>query len=84
MRIKIGIGDVAAILTQMRGDAICTGFGSHQRGAQGVGMQATARIADGGDVIDVDAEAQVVAHAARLPGLIAGIAASSGGSASGL
>ena len=46
-------------------------------------MIAAARVPDGRDVIDVDAEAQLPGHAAaRLPGFTAGIAASSGGTAS--
>jgi hypothetical protein len=46
-------------------------------------MIASARVPDGRDVIDVNAETELAGHAAaRLPGLIAGIAASSGGSAS--
>jgi hypothetical protein len=46
-------------------------------------MVAAARVPDGRDVIDVDAEAKPVAQAAaRLPGFTAGIAASSGGTAS--
>jgi hypothetical protein len=46
-------------------------------------MVAAARVPDGRDVIDVDAEAEARRHAAaRLPGLTAGIAASSAGTAS--
>jgi hypothetical protein len=48
-------------------------------------MVAAARVPDGRDVIDVDAEAQTLALAqaeALLPGLIAGMAARSGGTAS--
>ena len=89
-RIEIGIGDVAPVLAQMGGDAIGPGLGSQQRGAHRIGVQPAARVADGGDMIDVDAKPQFMAaqrvewrvHAARLPGLIAGMAASSGGSAS--
>jgi hypothetical protein len=47
-------------------------------------MIAAARVPNGRDVVDVDAEAKSLAQAAaRLPGLTAGIAASSGGTASG-
>ena len=53
------------------------------RRADRIGMIAAARVPDGRDMVDIDAEAEGAGHAAaRLPGLIAGIAASSGGSAS--
>ena len=55
----VGIGDVAPILAQMRGDAVGAGLDGQMRGAQGIGVPAAARVADGGDVIDVDAEAEV-------------------------
>jgi hypothetical protein len=46
-------------------------------------MISAARVPNGRDVIDVDAQAKTSGHAAaRLPGLMAGIAASSGGTAS--
>jgi hypothetical protein len=46
-------------------------------------MRAAARVPDSRDMIDVDAEAQALGQAAaRLPGLTAGIEASSGGSES--
>jgi hypothetical protein len=67
----------------MRGDSIRAGFSRDVRSANRVGMIAAARIPDRRDVIDVDAEAESAGHAAeRLPGLIAGMAASSGGTAS--
>ena len=67
-----------------------------ERRAHRIGKRAAARVAHGGDVIDVDAETQrghrmilssfgairAPRASARLPGLTAGIAASSGGSAS--
>ena len=61
----VGIGDVAAVLAQVRGDAVGAGLDREVRGAQRIGMAAAARVADGGDVVDVDAEAQV-AHVASL------------------
>ena len=84
------VGDVAAVLAQVRGDAVGARFGREQRGADRIGIAGAARVADGGDVIDVDARRSTFvsrvepAHAAGRgsPGLIAGIAASSGGSAS--
>ena len=57
---------------------VCDDF----RRAHGIGMVPSARIADGGDVVDIDPETQPVAQAARLPGLVTGIAASSAGTSS--
>ena len=56
--VDVGVGDVAAILAQMGGDAVGAGRCGEPRGAHRIGMLAAARVADGGDVIDVDAEAQ--------------------------
>ncbi len=78
----IVVGDMAPILAQMRGDAVCARLGGEQRRAHRIGIARATRVAHRRDVIDVDAEAQRAAHTARLPGLIAGIAASSGGKAS--
>jgi hypothetical protein len=48
-----------------------------------VGMVAAASIPDGRDMVDIDAKAKLAGHAAaRLPGLMAGTEASSGGRAS--
>ena len=58
------------------------------RGADGIRMIAAARVSYGRDMVDIDAEAKPALSwskghaAARLPGLTAGIDASSGGSAS--
>ena len=55
-------------------------------GADRIGMVAAARVTDRRDMVDVDAQAQPPrggrAQFARLPGFIAGVAASSGGSSS--
>ncbi len=59
----VGIGDVAAILAQMRGDAVGAGGGGDLGGAQRIGMAAAPRVADGGDMIDVDAQPQFRGHA---------------------
>ena len=89
--------NVPAVLAQMRGDAVGAGFDREQRRADGIGDRAAARVADGRDMIDVDAKpkrchraaplsdcaGQAAPASARLPGLTAGSAASSGGSASG-
>ncbi len=62
----IGVADVAAVLAQMRGDAVGAGGDGELGRPQRIGMAAAARIPHGGDVIDVDAEAQMRgrAHAA--------------------
>ena len=71
----VRIRDMAPVLAQMRGDAVGAGARRQFSRAQRIGMVAAARIAHGGDMIDVDAQAKLGAHAAaRLPGLIAGIA----------
>ncbi len=58
----IVVADVATILAQMRGDAVSPRRHRDLRGLQGIGMPATARVADGGDVIDVDAQAEFWMH----------------------
>ena len=81
--VDVAVGDVAAVLAQVRGDAVGAASAARMRRAHRIGMIAAARVPDGRDVVDVDAEAEAAGQAAaRLPGLIAGIAASSGGSAS--
>ena len=72
------------ILAEMCGDAVGARFGGEQRGADRIGIAAAARVAHGRHVIDIDPEAKSVAHffKPRLPGLVAGIAASDEGSAS--
>ena len=81
--VDVLIGDVAPVLAQMGGDAVGAGFGGDDRRAHRVGVRAAARVPDGRDMVDIDAEAESVAQAAaRLPGLTAGMAASSGGTAS--
>ena len=76
------VADVAAVLAQMGGDPVGAGLGGEQGGADRIGKIAAARVADGRDMVDVDAEAEMrPVHAAlRLPGFSAGSAASSGGS----
>ena len=92
--------DVAAILAQMRGDAVGPGFDRQQRRPNRIGNRAAARVAHRRDVIDIHTQPQlghgrtpcrrlarrgagsVQPASARLPGLTAGVAASSGGSAS--
>ncbi len=52
------VGDVAAVLAQMRGDAVRAGRDRQPRGPHRIGMPPAAGIADGGDVIDVHAQTQ--------------------------
>ena len=52
------VADMPAILAQMRGDAVGTGGYREPGRAHRIGMAAAARVADGGDMIDVDAKAQ--------------------------
>ena len=58
----IVVGDVAAILAQVRGDAVGAGTDGEFGRPHRVGMAAAAGVADGGDVVDVDAEAKVRGH----------------------
>ena len=55
----VAVGDVAPVLAQVRGDAVGAGLQREMRGAQRVGMASAARVADGGHVIDVHAQAQM-------------------------
>src|SRR6476620_6753667 len=81
--VDVAVGDVTPVLAQVCSDAVGTRVGGNMCGADRVRMVAAARVPDGRDVIDVDAEAETSAQAAaRLPGLIAGMEASSAGSAS--
>ena len=82
---EIVVADMPAILAQMGGDPVAADAGHDLSRAHRIGMIAAARIADGRDVIDVHAEAQGWSRAssqARLPGLVTGMAASSGGTSS--
>src|SRR5205809_7379 len=49
---------MAAVLAQMRGDAIGAGCDRGKRGAHRIGITARPRVAQRGDVIDIDAKAQ--------------------------
>ena len=85
---------VAPILAEMGGDAVGAGRGGGEGGADRIGMIAAARVPDRRDMVDIDPQAEMTAQgvqapsaslgtgALRLPGFSAGIAASSGGSAS--
>ena len=54
----VGIGDVAAVLAQMRGNAVGARLYGDVCGAQRIRMPAAPRVPDRSDVIDVDAKAQ--------------------------
>jgi hypothetical protein len=49
---------VAAILAQMRGDAVGAGLDRGKGGADRIGTRPAPRITQGRDVIDIDAKAQ--------------------------
>ena len=82
------VGDVPPIFAKVRGDAVCARFSRQQSRAHRIGVTRLTRIPHRRDMVDIDPQAKPVAlnvskgHAARLPGLIAGIAANSGGNAS--
>ena len=95
--LEVAVADMAPVLAQMRGDPVAADRGDDLRRAHRVGVIAAARVADGGDVIDVDAQPQRrrlrqhrrvrigagrLVQTLRLPGLVIGIAASSSGSSS--
>src|SRR5437899_11332965 len=65
------IANMAAILAQVRGNSIATGRDCDLRRAHGIWMTATARVADGGNVVDVDAKAEAV-HAFALRMILSG------------
>ena len=54
--LHIVVADVATIFTQVQGDDVGTGFLRFQGCPDGIGIAGTARIAQGGDVVDVDAQ----------------------------
>ena len=78
---------MAAVFAQVRGDPVTAASRNDFRRAHRIGMVPAARVADGGDVIDVHAQteagAQLHHSAALLPGFTASLPASSGGSSSG-
>ena len=54
----IVIDDVTAVFAQVRGDAVGAGRDRDLGGLDRIGMLAAARVTDGGDMVDVDAEAE--------------------------
>ena len=57
--VDILVGDVAAVLAQMGGDAVGAGLAAATGGADRIGMSAAARVPDRRDMVDVDAEAEM-------------------------
>ncbi len=53
------VADMAAIFAKVRGDAVAARACDDFRGAHRIGVIAAARVADRGDVVDVDAEAEL-------------------------
>ena len=54
--------DMAAILAQMRGDAVGAGRDGDKRRANGIRKRAAPRVAQGRDMIDIDAEPGTLGH----------------------
>ena len=88
--VDVRVGDVAAILTQVGGDAVRPRRQRRLGRAGRIGMSAAARVTNRGDVVDVDAQTNPLAlhpvlflylDSRRLPGSSTGKAASSGGRA---
>ncbi len=63
------VGDVAAVLAQVRGDPVGAGCDGDVRRADRIGVPAAAGVANGGDVVDVDAEAQRLGHFVGAPAI---------------
>jgi len=80
--LDIAVGDVAPVLAKMRRDPVRARLRRENRCSHRVRMVAAACVPDGRNVVDIDAETEPVHAAARLPGLIAGIAARSAGTES--
>jgi len=51
------VADMAAVFAQVRGDAVSARSDRELGRAHRIGMRPAARVADGGDVVDIDAEA---------------------------
>ena len=56
------IANVAAILAQVRGDSVGPGIGGNPGRTHRIGVLASARVPDRGDVVDVHAQPQPLAH----------------------
>src|SRR5206468_1492015 len=62
--IDVGIGDVSPVFAKVGGDPVGPSIGGDMRGSDGIRMIAPARVPDGRDVVDIDAEAEALGHAA--------------------
>ena len=56
--VDVGVRDMAPVLAQMRGDPVGSRLGGDMRRADRIGMIAAARVPDGRDMVDIDAEAE--------------------------
>ncbi len=59
---NVAVADMASILTQMGGDAVGSGFGRNSSRSQGIWMPPAPRVADGGNMVDINAKTQVAGH----------------------
>jgi hypothetical protein len=57
--LNIVVGDMPAVLTQMRRNTVGAGVRCHACGPYGIRMPAPPRIADGGDVIDIHPKSEI-------------------------
>ena len=85
--LEVRIANVATIFTQMRRDAVPADLRHDFCRTDRVRMIAAARIPDGCDVVDINAQSQAwgmrqIDQAALLPGLVTGMAARSAGTSS--
>lgn len=67
--MDVGFADMAGIGTRMHGDALCAGIEAGTRRTHDVGFATAARIAQHGDLVDIDAQR---GHACRIRKTIAG------------
>ena len=56
--VDVAVGDMAAVLAEVRGDAVGAGLGGEDRGADRIGKVAAARVPDRRDMVDIDPEAE--------------------------
>ena len=54
--LDVVVADVPAVLAEVRGDAVRAGVEAHARGLDRIGIRRPARVAERGDVIDVDVQ----------------------------
>ena len=66
-RVQVAVADMATVFTQMHGNAITARCLNHTNGAHRIGVPTAACIADGGYMVNVDAESEKICHALYLP-----------------